>query len=93
MSAVAAGLVAKSRLFGASFAGATRGISSRNALRPGGALLAYMTRWQLDEDASIRMQGYAWVCCGPAAPAAAAADDDDDDKERDAQIQTVTNNN
>ncbi len=43
MSAVAAGLVAKSRLFGASFAGATRGISSRNALRPGGALLAYDT--------------------------------------------------
>ena len=36
MSAVAAGLVAKSRLFGASFAGAARGISSRNALRPGG---------------------------------------------------------
>lgn len=38
MSAVAAGLVAKSRLFGASFAGAARGISSRNALRPGGRI-------------------------------------------------------
>ena len=46
MSAVAAGLVAKSRLFGASFAGAARGISSRNALRPGGNSLAE-SKWQV----------------------------------------------